>query len=83
MATIFRLGPITTCRRDTVLISEQDRDRDANIQRIQKHFEAKEKDRCELVVCIMDSCWNELRGTIKLNGTVKYGKENSFSFQMR
>lgn len=73
MASIFRLGPIRKCQRHAILISENDHDREINIQRIRDHFEQRNKDQTELVICVMDSFWNELRPTIKLNGTVHFG----------
>jgi len=73
MAKQFRLGPITTINKDIVWISENESDRDRNINSIEKCFRARKDQNCELVVCIMDSFWNELRPNIKLNGTVTYG----------
>jgi len=73
MAKQFRLRPITTINKDIVWISENETDRDRNINSIEKCFRARKDQNCELVVCIMDSFWNELRPNIKLNGTVTYG----------
>jgi hypothetical protein len=73
MAKQFRLGPIKTVEKDTVLISENEADREQSLNNIEKCFERKQSHNIELVVCIMDSNWNELRPNIKLNGTVTYG----------
>lgn len=73
MAKIFRMGPVQSCIREAVFLSENDNDRDQNLNKIKEHFVKKQTQKCELVVCIMDSNWNELRPTIKLNGTVNYG----------
>ncbi|CAF0808695.1 unnamed protein product [Rotaria sordida] len=73
MAKIFRLGPIQTIQKDTVYLSEKEQDREQNLNSIEKCFRIRKEQKCELVICIMDSHWNELRPSIKLNGTVKYG----------
>ncbi|CAF2760829.1 unnamed protein product [Rotaria sp. Silwood2] len=73
MARIFRLGPIPTVQRDIVWISENEQDREQNLNSIEKCFHTRKKQSCQLLICIMDTCWNELRPSIKLNGTVKYG----------
>jgi len=73
MAKQFRLGPIQTIQRDIVWISENEQDHEQNLSSIEKCFHKRKNEKCELVVCIMDSFWNELRPTIKLNGTVSYG----------
>lgn len=74
---MFRIGPIKTIKKDLVRILEinVDTDRDANIAAIDQCFRTRKNEQCQLVVCIMDSSWNELRPTIKLNGTVTYGTE--------
>jgi hypothetical protein len=73
MAVQFRLGPIQTVQKDSVLISENDADREQNLAAIEKCFRLRKPQNVELVVCIMDSYWAELRPSIKLNGTVTYG----------
>jgi hypothetical protein len=73
MAKQFRLGPIQTTAKDIVWISENENDREQNLAAIKRCFEARKAHNCELVICIMDSYWNELRANIKLNGTVTYG----------
>ena len=45
---------------------------------IQRYFHARQQQKCELVICIMDSFWMELRPAIKLNGTVTYGEKIVF-----
>ena len=60
-------------KKDIVWISEIEADRERNINAIVKCFRDRQEQHCQLVVCIMDSSWNELRGNIKLNGTVDYG----------
>ena len=70
---MFRIGPIQTAKKDVVQILENDTDRDANINSIDRCFRTRKNEQCPLVVCIMDSPWNELRPNIKLNGTVTYG----------
>ena len=61
-----------------VLILERDcdHDREANLAAIEKCFRARKLGKCELVICIMDSVWNDLRANIKLNGTVTYGSDD-------
>lgn len=78
MAKQFRLGPIQTGRKDNIFISENDADRELNMVEIQRYFHARQQQKCELVICIMDSFWAELRPAIKLNGTVTYGEEIIF-----
>ncbi|CAF0780555.1 unnamed protein product [Adineta steineri] len=73
MAKQFRLGPIATAPRDAVWISENEQDREVNLNAIETYFRGKKEQKCELVICIMDSYWNELRPSIKLNGTVTFG----------
>ncbi|CAF3322893.1 unnamed protein product [Rotaria socialis] len=73
MATAFRLGPIQTCTKDVVHIVENEENHDKNLAAINTCFSRREKQKCQLVVCIMDSSWNELRANIKQNGTVTYG----------
>lgn len=73
MAKVYRVGPIQKCQRDIVWISENEQDREQNIEAIRKSFESKKQLNVQLVVCIMDSYWNELRPTIKMNGTVDFG----------
>lgn len=73
MAKQFRLGPIQTIKKDLAWISENEQDREQNLTAIDTCFQTRKKENCELVICIMDSYWNELRPTIKLNGTVNYG----------
>jgi hypothetical protein len=75
MAKQFNLGPIRNVRKLLTQISGNERDRDQNIQNIERSFRDLKQVNCELVICIMDSYWNELRPTIKLNGTVTYGKQ--------
>lgn len=54
-------------------LSENEADREQNLTNIENCFRTRQQQNCELVVCIMDSNWNELRPNIKLNGTVTYG----------
>lgn len=70
---MFRIGPLKTVKRDAVRILEHDTGRDDNINSIDRCFRTRKNEQCQLVVCIMDSPWNELRPNIKLNGTVTYG----------
>lgn len=84
MARIFRMGPIQSSTKDVIYISENENEREQNLTRINNHFQKKKDQNCQLVVCIMDSNWHELRPTIKLNGTVHYGNssERSISLQL-
>ena len=77
MARQFGIGPIPTSPKDAVLILERDcdPDREANLAAIDKCFRLRKTQNCELVICIMDSAWNDLRANIKLNGTVTYGSD--------
>jgi len=67
------MGPIQTGVKDIVWISENESDREQNQNSIENCFRSRKTQNCELMVCIMDSYWNELRPNIKLNGTVTYG----------
>ncbi|CAF1157882.1 unnamed protein product [Adineta ricciae] len=73
IADLFRLGPIQTGKKDVVSISENEADRELNFNNIETCFNIRKQQKCELIVCIMDSNWNELRPTIKLKGTVHHG----------
>lgn len=61
-------------KKAVIAILENEDGREANITAIDGCFAARQKEQCELVVCIMDSYWNELRPNIKLKGTVDYGR---------
>jgi hypothetical protein len=78
MARQFRMGPIPSVYKDIVWISENESDREQNLKAIEKCFDLRKQQNCEVVVCIMDSYWNELRPNIKLNGTVNYGISHIF-----
>lgn len=67
------MGPIQAITRDIVWIPENENEREQTLNAIKNCFELRKRQNCELVVCIMDSHWNELRPTIKANGTVHYG----------
>jgi hypothetical protein len=73
MARQFGLGPIQNAVKDIVWILETEADRERNMNSIEKCFHKRKQENCELVICIMDSYWNELRPNIKLNGTVTFG----------
>ena len=73
MAKQFRLGPIQSSVIDNVWISADEQYRETNLNSIKEYFRLKKEQEYQLVVCIMDSDWNDLRPIIKLNGTVNYG----------
>lgn len=73
MAKMFRMGPIKKICKDAVCIIDQEDSRDQNLNAIEDCFRRRKTDKCELMICVMDSSWNELRPTIKLKGTVDYG----------
>ena len=68
------MGPTRTMKKDSILIVNDSNASEQNTASIDKYFRDCKRENHNLVVCIMESLWPELRQNIKVNGTVNHGK---------